>query len=209
MLVDSGRTHISLTWGKPYSGGAAPVLAYKVEGWQIGVDGGARWIELGISPINSFDAFNLKSGGQYHFRITPKNRYGWGKSVQTTIPIPVGGAHCLPEFTSILPAQIKALDDMDLMLECIVRGEPRPNIIWYKDGSELEQNDRIQLTSVNSVCKLFIKRATFTDSARYTCEAINNQGRVSTFARLQVVSDPKIYEADNNLKKYVQSDMVG
>lgn len=209
MLVDSGRTHISLTWGKPHSTDAAPVLAYKVDAWLMGIDGGARWTELGISPISSYDAFNLKPGNQYHFRVTPKNRYGWGKSVQTTVPILVGGAHCLPEFTQILPAQIKALIDMDLSLECVVRGNPRPSVVWYKDGTDLSlDDDRIIWNVTSSVCKLRINGVRYTDSGRYTCEASNNQGRVMTFVRLQVVSDPKIYEADTKLKKFVQSDAV-
>lgn len=35
----------------------------------IGAEGGARWCKLGISPINSFDVFELKPGAQYHFRV--------------------------------------------------------------------------------------------------------------------------------------------
>lgn len=68
ICVDSGRNHISLTWGKSHRINSAPVLAYKVEAWLIGIDGGARWQELGVTPINSFDAFNLRSGCEYHFR---------------------------------------------------------------------------------------------------------------------------------------------
>lgn len=77
ICVDSGRNHISLTWGKSHKINSAPVLAYKVEGWLIGIDGGARWQELGVTPINSFDAFNLRSGCEYHFR-------GNIRSLQTT-----------------------------------------------------------------------------------------------------------------------------
>lgn len=213
MLVDSGRSHISLSWGKPYSCDAAPVLAYKIDAWLVGADGGARWTELGISPISSYDAFNLKPGHQYHFRVTPKNRYGWGKSVQTTVPILVGGAQCLPEFTQILPAQIKALIDMDLTLECVVRATPRPGITWYKDGTELllpnGGDDRIVLNVTSSMCKLRIQRVRAEDAGRYTCEASNSQGRAMTFVRLQVVSDARIYEADTKLKTCIQSDMVG
>lgn len=208
MLVDSGRNHISLTWGKPFSIDAAPVLAYKVDAWLVGPEGGARWTELGMTSINSFDAFNLRTGHHYHFRVTSKNRYGWGKSVQTTIPILVGGAECLPEFTKILPCQIKALVDMDLTIDCVVRGCPRPLLVWYKDGVRVEQDDRVVFTEANCVCKMRIQGVRFEDSGRYTCEATNNQGRVMTFARLQVVSDPKICEADVNLKKSIQSDLV-
>lgn len=72
-MVDTGRNWISLSWGKPENRGAAPVVAYRVEAWMKGAEG-ARWVELGISGNNSFDAFNLKPGGEYQFRITPRNR---------------------------------------------------------------------------------------------------------------------------------------
>jgi hypothetical protein len=36
------------------------------------------------------------------------------------------------------------------------------------------------------------------------CEATNKVGRVSTFARLLVINDPKILEADHKLKRWVE-----
>lgn len=209
MLVDSGRSHISLTWAKPSSTlNAAPVLAYKVDAWLVGPDGGARWTELGMTPINSYDAFNLRPGNHYHFRVTSRNRYGWGKSVQTTIPILVGGADCLPEFVKILPCQIKTLIGAELAIDCVVRGSPRPQIVWYRDGVLLQLDERVLVSEQNAVCKLRICGVRFDDSGRYTCEAVNTQGRVMTFARLQVVSDPKIAQADVNLKRLMQDDVV-
>lgn len=210
MLVDSGRSHISLTWAKPSTTlNAAPVLAYKVDAWLVGPDGGARWTELGMTPINSYDAFNLRPGNYYHFRVTSRNRYGWGKSVQTTIPILVGGADCLPEFVKILPCQIKTLLGAELSIDCVVRGSPRPKIVWYRDGTQLQLDDRVLVSEQNAVCNLRIRGVRFDDSGRYTCEAMNTQGRVMTFARLQVVSDPKIAQADLNLKRLMQDDVVG
>lgn len=208
MLVDSGRSHISLTWAKPSTLDAAPVLAYKVDSWLVGPDGGARWTELGMTPLNSYDAFNLRTGNHYHFRVTPRNRYGWGKSVQTTIPILVGGADCLPEFVKILPCTIKALLGTELVIDCVVRGTPRPLIVWYRDGVRLEVSERVSLREENSVCRMRIGDVLSEDTGRYTCEASNKQGRVMTFARVQVVSDPKICAADVNLKRSLLDDVV-
>lgn len=199
-----------MSWGKPYNIDAAPVIAYRVEAWLIGAEGGARWTELGITPINTFDAFNLKPGLQYHFRVTPRNRYGWGHSVQTTNPITVGWFGSLPEFTKILPGQLKILLGNDFALECIVRGNPKPRIIWYKDEIPIDNtNERITTKLIGTTtCRLEIKNVQSCDSGRYTCEATNTQGRVSTFARLQAVSDYKICEADSKLKQKTNSDSV-
>lgn len=210
IVTDSGKNHLSLSWGKPCATNAAPVIAYRVEAWMIGADGGARWIELGVTPINCFDAFNLKPGTQYHIRVTPRNRYGWGESVQTSSPITVGGVESLPEFTKILPGQVKVLLNSDYTLECIVQGNPKPNIVWYKNDQRIKKStDRVQIKMIGtSTCRLDIKNVCSDDSGRYTCEATNSQGRVSTFARVQTVSDYKIYEVDNKLKQKINNESV-
>lgn len=46
VVIDGGKSWLSLSWGKAERRGPAPVIAYKVEAWQLGSDGGARWIEV-------------------------------------------------------------------------------------------------------------------------------------------------------------------
>lgn len=210
IVIDNGKSHLSLSWGKPCNIDAAPVLAYRVEAWLIGVEGGARWTELGITPINCFDVFNVKPGSRYHFRVSPRNRYGWGHSVQTSEPVTVGEYASLPEFTKILPGQLKVLLGSDFTLECIFKGNPRPNIVWYKNEVPIEMTDdhvKIQIAGT-STCRLIIHNIEPSDSGRYTCEATNSQGRVSTFARLQAVANYKLYEADNKLKQSICCETV-
>lgn len=170
--------------------------------------GGARWQELGVTPINCFDVFNLKAGAQYYFRVTPRNRYGWGHSVQTTNPVTVGEFATLPEFAKILPGQVKVLQGQNYSLECIYKGNPIPRIVWYKDEKEVPDNERITITTLGtSICRLEIRDVQPCDSGRYTCEATNTQGRVSTFARLSI-ANYRIYEADNRLKQRINGETV-
>lgn len=44
--MDGGRNWLSLSWGKANQRGPAPVIAYRVDAWQMGGDGGARWAEV-------------------------------------------------------------------------------------------------------------------------------------------------------------------
>lgn len=172
----------------------------------MGQNGGAVWKEIGMSPINVFDAFNLKPDCQYHFKVTAKNRYGWGPSVQTSSPISIGGSEVLPEFVKILPGQMKALTGSQCILECCVRGQPRPKIIWYKDGHRIVADERIEIRQIAFTCRLIINQIFEIDNGRYSCEAVNSKGRVSTFARLQVVNDPKLYAADYKIKELIRTE---
>lgn len=172
-----------------------------MEAWLVGGEGGARWAELAVSPINSYDAFTLRPGGEYLFRITPKNRYGWGESTQNSIPIVVGSSISLPEFTTTLPGQMKALINKSVTLKCNVKADSKPSIIWHKDGSEIESGGRITIRYVRGECSLTISGTTEEDEGRYMCEAIHKNGRTSTFVRLSVVVDPNIWEADDELKR--------
>ncbi|VEN46037.1 unnamed protein product [Callosobruchus maculatus] len=196
VVTDTGRNWVSLSWGRPEHRGAAPVIAYRVEAWRD-----ARWAELGVTATNCFDAFDLTPGGQYQFRVTPRNRYGWGEAVQSAV-VSVGSHAASPDFAKVLPGQMKALSGADVTLVCEVKGEPFPTIRWLKDSSKIypEDDTRYSIGQDSGICSLQISNLQDVDSGRFTCEAENSVGRVSTFARLCVVKDPKVLAADHNLR---------
>ena len=84
-----------------------------------------------------------------------------------------------------------------------VRGDPVPRVQWYRDGMELNDPRFVAHFDGSQRCTLAIQELRDGDSGRYMCEATNRLGRVSTFARLFVVNDPKILEADHKLKRWV------
>lgn len=116
----------------------------------------------------------------------------------------IGKPEELPEFIEILPGHLKVLKQTLVDLECEVKGEPSPEVKWYRDGAEiLEESGRTSIYNRGSLCRLLIREVEEIDSGRYMCEATNKAGRASTFCRLSVVSDPKVLEADENLKRWV------
>lgn len=204
-IVHGGNNWVSLAWPKSDHQSRAPILAYKVESWLLGKEGGARWIELGITPRNSFDVFNLKQGEEYHFRVTPRNRYGWGESVQTSVPIGIGLAGNRPEFAEILPGQLKVLVGEKANLRCSFTGKPIPEIVWMKNGHEIEEEPgRVIIEMNNFRTSLRIEEVKIDDEGRYSCEATNVHGRSSTYARMAVITDRQIWEADAKLKRYLR-----
>ncbi|XP_014296942.2 titin isoform X1 [Microplitis demolitor] len=210
VVIDGGRNWLALTWGKAQQRGSAPVVAYRVDAWLLGGEGGARWVELGVTPINAFDAFNLRPGEEYKFRITPRNRYGWGEPVTMTNSVTVREVVKFPEFTKILPGQLKALAGTVLNLDCEVSGDSLAHVKWYRDTTEIENGQDSRFTTYfnGTKCTLMIGSISENDSGRYVCEATNAAGRVSTFARVQVVEDPKIVEADLKLRKMKSSEVA-
>lgn len=63
-----------------------------------------------------------------------------------------------------------------LHLECRVRGEPKPTIVWTKDDRPVvdEDDDRIeQLDEADGYCKLIIRSPSEADNGTYACVATN------------------------------------
>jgi hypothetical protein len=64
IVTDCGRNWLTLSWPKSEVRGGAPVLAYRVEAWPLGGDGGARWIEVRIKRLRMSSGLYLKQGLQ-------------------------------------------------------------------------------------------------------------------------------------------------
>uniref|UniRef100_A0A0N5CB57 Muscle M-line assembly protein unc-89 n=1 Tax=Strongyloides papillosus TaxID=174720 RepID=A0A0N5CB57_STREA len=65
----------------------------------------------------------------------------------------------------------------DAVLTCKVKGEPRPDISWSKDGKKIVESDKIKIEYAkdNSI-KLTIHNVTLQDSGEYRCDATNELG---------------------------------
>lgn len=61
------------------------------------------------------------------------------------------------------------------MLECRVRGEPRPTISWTKDGNFIDNDDKYQqFDQADGVCRLVVNDPEEKDSGVYICKAENS-----------------------------------
>ena len=68
------------------------------------------------------------------------------------------------------------------VLDCIISGNPRPQITWYKDTDQLTASKRIMLSDR----MLVIHEFTGADIGSYTCHAKNHLGSASQSARLEL-----------------------
>lgn len=76
----------------------------------------------------------------------------------------------------------------NITILCQPEAAPTPEIIWKKNGIEMNltpgsQNNRVQLYQNGN---LFIERLTRQDAANYTCTATNSYGMASSTAYLFV-----------------------
>ncbi|XP_060599834.1 muscle M-line assembly protein unc-89-like isoform X1 [Ruditapes philippinarum] len=98
-----------------------------------------------------------------------------------------------PSFPHALPEKLTPHEhDEHVHLECQVRGEPIPKIVWLKDGNDLEEGPNISwsMDPKTRIASLLIGKATVEDSGQYSCVAYSESGgHASTTADVQVLSE--------------------
>lgn len=68
---------------------------------------------------------------------------------------------------------ISVFEDHPITLECFAHGNPKPQVLWYKDGERIATDDRIHFDSFGY---LAITQVRVTDSGEYLCRAENVAG---------------------------------
>uniref|UniRef100_A0A1I7RWJ2 Down syndrome cell adhesion molecule-like protein Dscam2 n=1 Tax=Bursaphelenchus xylophilus TaxID=6326 RepID=A0A1I7RWJ2_BURXY len=120
-------------------------------------------------------------GGQY--TVTVQNK---GGMVKEKIRVEV----LTPPIITPGERVFKVVERTDLTLECLAEGSPSPKIKWYQNGKGLNRTHP----------KLELKDVTTENEGRYTCEALNDAGSVSTEFAVEVYVRPKILEYEKVIK---------
>lgn len=83
--------------------------------------------------------------------------------------------------------------EKDLVIDCKVRGNPRPLITWTKDELPIEFDERMQqIEHLDGVCELIIHQPTAKDSGKYTCTATNSIGSQKSSHQVEYVPHPSL-----------------
>ncbi|XP_034235912.1 neuroglian isoform X2 [Thrips palmi] len=89
---------------------------------------------------------------------------------------------------------------------CIFGGTPLPQIVWSKDGRQIQPSDRV--TQGHYGKSLIIKHLTFEDEGAYTCEASNGVGSAKTYSiNLQVLAVP-YFTVEPDVKNAAEDETV-
>lgn len=95
------------------------------------------------------------------------------------------------------------------MLDLRIKGYPKPDIKWTKDGAELITGGRIRyLWEDEESLSLVIKNVVVDDAGIYTIKARNELGEDSTQIELIVKSAPKIIKAQKDMMQLETEDIT-
>jgi len=92
-----------------------------------------------------------------------------------------------PEVVQPLQSQT-AHDGDSVHLQCVITGNPRPNIVWFHSTKVIKPTPEFRqfYDDTDFVCSLEIREAFPEDTGRYTIVAKNELGTVSCSADLSV-----------------------
>ncbi|ESO99755.1 hypothetical protein LOTGIDRAFT_173543 [Lottia gigantea] len=90
-----------------------------------------------------------------------------------------------PEFQSELQ-DLVCRDGDTASFQCKVKGEPRPQVTWLRDGEELLDGQVYQISTIGDNCQLQITEVFPEDEGVYSCRAVNSQGETTQSCKLIV-----------------------
>uniref|UniRef100_A0A673KL88 Myosin-binding protein C, slow-type n=1 Tax=Sinocyclocheilus rhinocerous TaxID=307959 RepID=A0A673KL88_9TELE len=190
--------NVALDWNPPKDNGNAPIIGYTIQKadkktmeWYTCIEHYHRTC-ITIS--------DLVVGNEYFFRIYSENMVGLSESATATkdsaLIVKEGLQLKIPEyndrdfteppiFTQPL-INTFAIAGYNATLNCSVRANPRPKVIWMKNKITIIDDPRYRMFSNQGVCTLEIRKPSPFDGGVYTCKAINDLGEAQVDCKLEV-----------------------
>ncbi|KAJ8381939.1 hypothetical protein SKAU_G00027170 [Synaphobranchus kaupii] len=190
--------NVALEWTPPKDSGNAPVTGYTI---QKADKKTMEWYTcMEHYHRTCITLTELVVGNEYFFRIFSENMCGLSESATATKDsalIVKEGMHLkapeyndynfteAPRFTQPL-INTFAIAGYNATLNCSVRANPRPKVIWMKNKIAIIDDPRYRMFSNQGVCTLEIRKPNPYDGGTYTCRAINDLGEAQVDCKLEV-----------------------
>ncbi|CAE1307932.1 NRCAM [Acanthosepion pharaonis] len=107
-----------------------------------------------------------------------------------------------PEFVKAPEAQMKASEGQNTNLSCQTAGQPKPQVLWYKDGKQITGGRYRTLSNGD----LYIQNLVVADAGDYSCIAKNRYGEVSGSGRLIIRRQTRIEQVPLDLEANAGTD---
>ncbi|XP_046404271.1 neogenin isoform X2 [Ischnura elegans] len=134
------------------------------------------------------DEVSLSDSGQYRCNVSSLGKYRLSRIARLTVERDPEGA-TPPVFTA-KPRSSVVVKGRTVVLDCAASGNPRPVIMWLKDGVTIDMtflDSRLMMVGSGS---LQIERVQEDDEGTYQCRAENKEDSVDASASLQVLVPP-------------------
>ncbi|MED6266944.1 Myosin-binding protein C, slow-type [Characodon lateralis] len=198
IIEDVWGGNVNLVWTPPKDNGNAPIIGYTIQKadkktmeWFTCIDHYHR---------TCITITELVVGNEYFFRVFSENMCGLSELATQTkksalivkeglqMKIPEYSDHDFkeaPKFTQPL-INTFAVAGYNTTLNCSVRANPRPKVIWMKNKMTIIGDPRYRMFSNQGVCTLEIRKPSPYDGGMYTCKAINDLGEAQVECKLEV-----------------------
>ncbi|XP_076362329.1 protein Obscurin-like isoform X2 [Tachypleus tridentatus] len=185
------------------AGEPKPNVTWIKDGTELTIDGKCMMVKEDAS-----DSFTLvlnrvtkEDAGEYKCRIT--NKYG---EESTGCKLTVK-AH--PKFVQGLK-DIEGIEEQEVLLTVKVAGEPKPNVTWIKDGTELTIDGKCMTVKedASDSFTLVLNRVTKEDAGEYKCRITNKYGEESTSCKLTVKAHPKFVQGLKDIEGIEEQEVL-
>nr|XP_046153099.1 myosin-binding protein C, slow-type-like isoform X11 [Oncorhynchus gorbuscha] len=190
--------NVALDWTPPKDNGNAAITGYTIQKadkktmeWYTCIEHYHR---------TCITITELVVGNEYYFRIYSENMVGLSEGATQTkdsalivkegmqLKNPEYIDHDFkepPKFTQPL-INTFAIAGYNATLNCSVRANPRPKVIWMKNKIAIIDDPRYRMFSNQGVCTLEIRKPSPYDGGMYSCKAINYLGDALVECKLEV-----------------------
>ncbi|XP_055626967.1 lachesin-like [Toxorhynchites rutilus septentrionalis] len=120
---------------------------------------------------NVFDVMHATRHTSGHYRCTADNRVGQPDSREIVVNV------LYPPEIEVEQQIVHSGVGHEAQLVCIVHAEPAPNVIWYKDTTQLGTTEQHSQQVRGNKHSLIIRNVTYMDLGNYTCQASNAWGK--------------------------------
>uniref|UniRef100_A0A8C5C8N8 Titin n=1 Tax=Gadus morhua TaxID=8049 RepID=A0A8C5C8N8_GADMO len=189
-LIDSTKSSLTVSWGKPLSDGGTAIQGYVVEVCKVEEE---QWTM--VTPptglrVNKYEISKLTEGQEYKIQVCALNKLGVGE------PTAISGT-AKPE-ERVDPPEILLDSELrkgitlkaggSVRISIPFKGRPTPEIQWTKD--EVELTEKAVVEKALNYTQLSIDSCDRSDTGRYILSLTNSSGTASEHVSVKVLDAP-------------------
>ncbi|EYB87861.1 hypothetical protein Y032_0256g374 [Ancylostoma ceylanicum] len=152
--------------------------------------GGRFTISASEDGTCTLDISDAVAGDEGAYRCVASNEHGsTNTSCSVTVKVPKAEAKKEGEEPFFTKGLVDIWSDRGetFTMKCAVKGDPFPEIKWYRNGTLVRDTTRTTIeTTEEGVCTLTVRECTMSDEGIYRCEAENKYGKAKTQATSHV-----------------------